>query len=97
MALIKVNSSFVKLKVGEKVEGFLRRVLDMPVQGRTRPGVILENEKGESLKVVLGEAVREELPLLAIGSKYQIVRVEDEKSTKGNDTKKFDIFEITED
>lgn len=93
----KVNSSFVKLAVGESCEGFLRKVLDMPVQGRTRPGVMLENEKGETIKLPLGEAVREELPTLEIGAYYKFTRAQDEKGSKGNDCKKFDIFQANED
>lgn len=104
MGLKKVNAGFVKLdkldknKEGhQEISGILLKVLDMPVQGRTRPGVVLQLEDGTSAKVPLGESVREDLPLLDIGAKYLFRYAGSQASAKGNDTKKFDIFEVDED
>jgi hypothetical protein len=88
----QVSSDFIKLsKEAPSCEGFLVESLDMPVEGRTRPGVLLKTEDGKILKVPLGEAMRGELALLEKGAYYKFTFLGTEASRKGNDVKKFKI------
>ena len=97
----QVSSDFIKLdKENPSVEGILLEVLDMPVQGRTRVGLLIQSGEGltaKVLKVPLGESMRGELSQLVKGNYYRVTYTGSVPTAKGNDAKKFKIEEAIDD